>query len=250
METASATIERSLVVDALPASDGSRGTGILATQFVDDAGVPLGPSTLSVRGCKIARARGGGIGIFGSTATIDDSLVEDTLPDGNGEGGVGIAISVHYKGLQIPKLHATRTAVIGARSGGIGSFGAETVLDGVLVRGTLASPVGRFGDGIFVSAFDDSAGTVHAGSAVVSGSLVEGSTRAGIAIFGAPLQLGGSFLSCNEIALDAELVWGGLARERAFSLTDVGRNVCGCNTTLAACSAQSAGLKPTPLPSR
>ncbi len=92
---------------------------------------------------------------------------------------------------------------------------------------------GLFGDGVVVLS-DRSPASAHVGNCAV-----QGSARAGLATFGAPVTLGESLFDCNRIHLNGETHEGA-----AFSFDDLGGNACECMGETLACKVQSAILEP------
>jgi hypothetical protein len=73
----------------------------------------------------------------------------------------------------------------------------------------------------------------------VRGVLIEDNVRAGIANFGATLELGESVLRCHDFDLDGEVV-----AEKQFVFHNLGGNVCGCPEATDTCKLVSAALEP------
>ena len=94
-----------------------------------------------------------------------------------------------------------------------------------------------YGDGLIV--VNDLSGA----KATVLGCLLDTSARAGISNFGGSLELGGTHLRCNPVALDGETFEGA---DPAFA--DLGGNVCDCDDAngapAGACKVLSSQLEP------
>src|SRR5262249_58179699 len=77
--SAHALIDASVIRDTLPrASDKGLGRGVVATPqgAPSDAG-----AILEIRSSVVAQSRSTGVWIGGSSATIESSVIDDTLPD-------------------------------------------------------------------------------------------------------------------------------------------------------------------------
>ena len=99
---------------------------------------------------------------------------------------------------------------------------------------------GAFGDGILVQTYP---GEPRA-TATVDRSRIERSARAGIANFGADIQLGDTTLECNPIDLDGEP-----SGSSSYAYVDAAHNACGCESERGSCTILSEGLTPPePLP--
>ena len=98
--------------------------------------------------------------------------------------------------------------------------------------------VTRFGDGVIVTTLQTSQGAM-ATSLQLERCRVEHNVRAGIASFGAEVALGSSLIGCNALDLAGEPY-----ETRAFELTDLGGNLCGCSAPLGDCQVASTGLLP------
>ena len=70
-------------------------------------------------------------------------------------------------------------------------------------------------------------------------SWIERAARAGVAVFGASVDVGTSLFECNLIHLDRENI-----DEMVGTFTDLGLNTCGCNGEQVACAAVSSSLVP------
>src|SRR6185436_4479232 len=101
---------------------------------------------------------------------------------------------------------------------------ADATIADTWVHGTAPGQDGAFGDGIVVSSLLGNA------SGRIERCRIEGSSRAGVAAFGASAWVGASMLECNAIALDGEV-----NADNAFDFTDGGQNACGCAGKATAC---------------
>ena len=91
----------------------------------------------------------------------------------------------------------------------------------------------RFGDGVVgMSLFQPAELTL-------TGGVIEGSARAGIANFGSNVRLASTRLGCNSIAINGELIDG-----MDFVFDDRGENTCECGGESAPCQVVSSMLAP------
>ncbi len=117
---------------------------------------------------------------------------------------------------------------------GIGVANGDANIEWSIVRDTKASEAnGSLGDGITLFAYGGPS------SATLSGVRVESSARASLSSFGGAATLQGIALACAAFDIDVEAYEG-----KAFSLTSLGGNACGCPDPVNECKAQSAKLAP------
>ncbi|MBW2459110.1 MAG: hypothetical protein JRI68_31720 [Deltaproteobacteria bacterium] len=192
-------------------------------------------SSLQLQRSSIVANSGVGVFIGGSDATISLTAVHDTRPDGTGRFGTGIAVQ------EVPSADAApatctviATSVARSQHTGMVVFGAQLTLEDSVVTDTANELGGLFGDGLAVLRTPSSDAT-----AVVRRCVVAGSERAGIANFGASLQLDTTALSCNAIPLNGER-----AHNTDAKFDDLGNNDCGCGPQAEPCKAISAGVAP------
>lgn len=226
------TIVDSVIRDTLPMlADLSSGDGIVVT----DDPFTSAPSTLYVSGSYIAHNYESGILVNGADTVIHGTTIVDTRPtEDEGIAGAGIALQPDLALSTATAATVSRSFIKDSASFGIVVAGVDATLSGVVVRSTAGRPKDDgFGDGILVSSSGLPA------SAVIDGVVVHDSQRAGIATFGAAVDLSGTLLECNAVPINAEDFDGA-----TVSLRDHGGNVCSCDGTDQSCAAQSANLAP------
>jgi len=123
--------------------------------------------------------------------------------------------------------------------GGLLVAGAQVSASDVAVHDTAPDERGDFGDGVIATSYLVLVPGIFPTSLELAHATVEGSTRAGLATFGADVSLGSTILECNAIALDGEVVQG-----TEFSLENTGSNVCGCSGAVDECHGLSSSLDP------
>lgn len=142
-----ATIESTVVRETGAASDGTLGLGVAA---IEGSSTQLG-SSLSLKGSVVAGNRMYGVLVQDSTATIDATVVRDTLPaDSDQLFGLGLVVG-HAAG-QGTDVTVSWSLIDGNHYAGMAAFGALLVADGVRVRNTSSAPAHPlFGDGAVLS---------------------------------------------------------------------------------------------------
>jgi hypothetical protein len=172
-----ATVRASVVRDTLPQqSDRSSGRGFQTNCF----GAVCGHLLLD--GSLVTGNRKAGISLFGTSATVSGSMVQNTLPDASDlSGGRGINAQCDDLG-SCGSLVVEASLVAGNREMGIFTSGVDTTVRASAVRDTLPEESSqRFGRGIDVNC-DPEVGVC--GSLTVEASLVAANRDAGIVTFG------------------------------------------------------------------
>ncbi|RLB49518.1 MAG: hypothetical protein DRI90_24460, partial [Deltaproteobacteria bacterium] len=229
-----ATIEGAVVRATLPkAADQAFGRGI---------GIELDPdaserASVTLRASLVEQNHELGVFVLGSDVTIEGTVVRTTLPRVSDQtAGQGIAIQDHPQTAERASVTLRASLVEHNHELGIYLLGSDAIIEGTVVRTTLAQASNDlFGDGIVIVV------PANPASALISSCLVESSARAGLAVFGATARLAATALECNVIDLDAESLNG-----VAGTFEDLGYNRCGCGSESAVCHAVSTGLEPPP----
>jgi hypothetical protein len=222
------TMETSVIRDTFPRSDGRFGRGL--SQEPDPMSAEAG--VVLVRESVVERSHDQGIYTSHGQMTVEASIVRDTLPQAvDMLFGRGITVRHSPEG---PAQLTIRGSVV-ERNFGIGIvLTTDALVETTVVRGTVPRQTDQaLGDGIVVVPFVGAVPTV-----VVSGSLLEGNTRAGVANFDAHVALSGNTFECNGIHLNAEQFM------TPFTMEDLGDNVCGCGGDTLVCQVLSASLLP------
>jgi len=196
------------------------------------------PSTLVVRSSLVERNHDVGIVVAGSAATVETSIVRDTLPDAHGFTGRGIQVQAAYPAPSPPATILVRASLIERNhEAGIEILGAVADIDGCVVRDSYPSPALEAGHGITVISNPD----YGAATATVGATRIHQNALAAISSWGAHVAVGRSALSCNAFDLNAETNFGSAAE-----FDDLGENVCGCPEPIGSCKSVSAGLQAPP----
>lgn len=227
--------------------DGLGGYGLGILDAPDTGGVDSG---VRVVGVAVRDTDVGGIFIESSTTTLDRVRVDAPASTATEvEGGHGVALSLEPG--EAFAATVTDLVVLGAREVGLGIFGVDTTIDGLVVGDTAASNLG-LGDGLLVSAIANDSGALATRPVVAAAHVhAEGNARAGVSVFGGDLTLSASSLKCNALDLNAQEVFAfsnlGAPISRAASVTDGGGNLCGCEAD-AECTIASETLAATAPP--
>jgi hypothetical protein len=189
-------------------------------------------STGTLRFTRIERAAAAGVVILGSDTLIHDINIYDTLGVG-GVYGRGMAVALDL--LSLERGNATISGVIIERSVGAGLAvtGADAIIEGSAIRGTVPNLHGAYGDGIVVVSYQGPA------IASITNCHIADNIRGGIVNFGAATSVGNTVLECNPIPLGGELYEG-----QASTFEDTGGNICSCGDTEDACQISSSSLEP------
>jgi hypothetical protein len=176
-----------------------------------------------------------GVFVTSSDATVEATVVRDTLPDAQ---GYGRAFQVQHSLGTRTAASATLRACLFERSVGsaISVAGvASAEVEACNMRDTRASEQGVLGDGLVVWSYAGPA------SASVMSTRIEESARAAVSSFGATVALGSSLLVCQSFDIGAES-WNG----QGAVVEDRGGVLCGCPEATGQCKAQSYALEPPP----
>jgi len=232
---ADVTLEGAILRDTQPIVESSTmGRGLEAG---DDP--PTGQRAhATVRGSIVEHNHDVGVFIHGSDAVIEKTIVRDTLPPPR-DRTRGRGIQIQDGVMTVARsMVALRSSVVERNVGfGVAVFASDATFENVVVQDTASLPGGSDGDGISVVS-GNTPGLAH-----LQGCRIARSSRAGLAIFGATVELGSSQFDCNPIHLDGETFL-----EVPFALTDLGDNICGCGSDRVTCKVISSNLTaPTPL---
>jgi len=231
-----ANVASTVVRDTLPReSDGGSGRGI----GVEDDPMTGSRSTLVLSDCLIERNHDFGLYVSGSDATVTTTIVRDTQARASDQifgRGIGVQADVGAPA----NLALTSSVVQASFEVGVFLAGSSANIDATLVDATApAAADGLFGDGIVVETYLESSA-----SAVITGSEISASARAGVSCFAATATLASTTLECNPIHLDGEMEDG-----IAYGFQDLGGNVCGCQGATVPCRILTSSLAPpSPVP--
>jgi hypothetical protein len=126
------------------AGDSGEGVGIEDDHTHDEA------STVAIRGCVIERNRRHGVGVAGSTATIERTVVRGTQPDDNGHFGRGLGVEPDPYNKKPGEVTVNACLIDDNRQIGVAVFGSKATLTATRVRGTKPDSQMMFGRGLVV----------------------------------------------------------------------------------------------------
>lgn len=203
------------------------GYGILAATDHD----PLAP--VRIEGSLVENSKGAGILLLGVDATITATEVRGTEVNSL---GVGYALGAQTNVLDTPT--PTNALLRGLliednEDAGIAVFGSSLRVDGAVIRDTVPSASGDFGDAIQLQSHRK-----RRAEATLVSLLTERSSRAAISSFGATVYVEAAMLTCQAFDLSVEDT-----DDFAHALELGDFDVCGCDE-LTSCHVDSAGLSP------
>jgi Right handed beta helix region len=226
-----ATLDAITVRDTAPTSDGF-GRGL----FVQDEH----PQSASAVVTSSTFSRNEEVGIFATSSdlTLDGVLVRDTQAQTSEFAGRGIIIqpNVEIAGTAQSTGTFRRCVVEGNRDVGIHVASSRAWIEDSLVRNTMATAGGLFGDGITSVALGES---WPPSEVTIVGSLVKDSARAGVSAFGSKVALASSSFDCNAIHLNQQAHSG---QEPSF--TNDGQSTCGCDGQIVDCKVFATQIAP------
>jgi len=134
---ADVTVAATVIRGTLPSGLGA-GWGI----GVEPNHVSLAASQLSVTRSVVDGNQDCGLGILGSEATVDQTVVVGTLPDHLGRFGRGVAVQPNPNTAAPAVVTVGGSLVEGSHDAGIFIAGSNVTVESTVVRGTLASTTG------------------------------------------------------------------------------------------------------------
>ncbi|RLB63901.1 MAG: hypothetical protein DRI90_05855 [Deltaproteobacteria bacterium] len=174
------TIERSVVRDTLP---GASGAGGISAQESPTTGEP---SLTTVRGSLVERNIGEGVFVQASEATIEASVIRDSVSAGPGHLGRGINIQDSVDS-GLPALVSVHTSVVERNSeDGLFVAGSEVTIESTVVRDTVVPPQSTSARALSIQ---HDVGATAPSIAVVRGSLLERSVEVGLFVTGSDVTI-------------------------------------------------------------
>lgn len=132
----SAEIDEVSIRNTLP--EKARGLfGIAVT--IEDSAATGATSSLTLARSLLTGNRGSAVALWGGRATIEDSLVRDTLAEEDGRFGRGVSAAPHPATGGWPEVTLRRSVVAGNREIAVGLFGTAATIEDAAVRGTEPS---------------------------------------------------------------------------------------------------------------
>jgi hypothetical protein len=214
------TIEQSIVEETqLRARDNRYGVGIQADPT----------AALTIRNVLVRKSRYMGIAFFGAEGTIENTIVQDSVLEGENKSAAGIAI-VEGEGrrsnVTLTRALADRNVLAGVVVGAV-----DVTLIDCSVRNTGPRADGTFGDGLVALSKDPE----NAANLTIDGLTALNNARAGVTLFGGSAVMRRSRLACNTFDLNVETY------PAPVTLKDDGGNACGCAERVP-CRAASNSL--------
>jgi hypothetical protein len=222
-----ATIEAAVIRETLPHTDGRGGRGL----EVEDNADTRQRSTVTLRSSLLEKNQDVGVLVSGSDATIEATVVRDTLLDSTRTSGR--AISVQDSDLTQEQSTLTLRSSVLERNHEVGVFvlASSATVESTIVRNTLPNLADTGGDGIVVG---------PPSTVAITSTHVESNARAGITNFSSAVVLASSLVLCNRIDLDGEDTVEG----SPFTFDGSRSNLCGCDAPDSSCPVLSASLSP------
>jgi hypothetical protein len=136
----------------------------------------LGPTSATLRGCLVEQSRHGGVFLFGSDTTVEDTVVRSVLPASSDPFGRGFEVRATNAG--VPSRVVVKNSVVEHCVGtGVHVAGAAATFEGLVVRHTQVPSGGYLTTGITVRPH---AATGALTSALLRSSVLEGNHGVGV----------------------------------------------------------------------
>jgi hypothetical protein len=175
---ATAILEDSMVRDGFGAGVGAH----IVTHDVNGA-----PANGTVRRSYFSNNKSTAINILGSTALIEDTVIDDTQPTASGLGGAGLQASTHPTHPNRSDVTVERSVFRRNHTAGILVHDTDLLIGHTVVRDTESQPVdGEGGDGVRV--WTDTGAAVDSTMSIRS-SLVDNNSSLGIFTYGAQANI-------------------------------------------------------------
>jgi len=190
---AQATIDASVVRDTSPTELGLFGRGI----GVEDVVTTALPSTLRLRNSLVEQNHEFGLFVGAAEATVETSVVRDTLPDAQGFFGRGVNAQAEEMG-QPAKLLLRGVLVERSHDMGVFVQGSEATVDASIVRDVQPNVRGAGGRGVSAEAHPITYGP---STLLFRASLMEQGNEFGVAVVGSQARIEASTI--RDIAANA-----------------------------------------------
>ncbi len=238
---ADVTIDSALVRDiAAQPSTGlfGRGIGFEVEQFSNT------PSVGQLSNSLVENTTEAGLTVIGSDVEIDSVIIRDTQPRPlDGLLGRGMLIQISYETLRRATATVAWSLVEDNYESGIMVASADATIANTIVRNNGSSDTDSlFADGIVSYGFVDLQLFLLEARSTLTEVIIESNARAGISSFAAEVTVGDSWLDCNPIQMNGEVV-----DYYSFIYNDTGGNRCGCGGVTEECKVLSSNLSPPPL---
>lgn len=217
-----------------------------------NAGVAVDASygKLTVRSSVIEGNRQSSVYVVGSGATIERSVVRDTVTDQKGENGFGVMVFSDIAAGAPASLSMVSSVVERNRTVGVALFGATGSVVATSIRDTMPDDHGQFGFGFYVSSVEASGASPSApGSGSLTSSVVERSHAVGAVIVGAdgviessivrdtqpsPSGFGGRGVALQHDSLSGQPTSGTIRASLIERSQEMGVSVIGASATIDA----------------
>ncbi|KYF53190.1 hypothetical protein BE08_38670, partial [Sorangium cellulosum] len=180
-----ATIETTVVRDTHEDGDGRAGNGVA----VDADGATRARSSLALRASLLERNREAGAFVMGSDATIESTVVRDTVPASDGTGGIGLWIQDDRITNERATLTLRASRIERNHDVGVLVSGSEATIESTVVRGTRQVREDAGGYGVSIN---NSPTTDRRSSVTLRSSLVEQNHDVGVVAFGSDVTIEGT----------------------------------------------------------
>jgi hypothetical protein len=217
-----------LVADTRESLQGVAGQGLAALDALGSR------ANVRVTSSELTGNQDSAVVFVASDGELDGVLIRETQPSMTSMlFGRGLTAQLRPQTGEAARVTMRSSLVETNHEVGVYAGGSDITLEAVLVRGTTVSVAdGAAGDGLAV------VWAPSGGSAIVRGCVFANNARAGVAGFGTPVTIEGSFFDCNAFDLDGEEEAG---QKPTFQLAD---NRCGCDGQEVACQIRTQNIAP------
>jgi hypothetical protein len=198
VDGSSATIESTVIRDTQPKSNGTNGRGINVQAYF----VAKKRATLTLRASLLERNHDAGLTAISSDATVETTVIRDTKPKSDGEGGHGIRIRDNADTQERATLTLRTSVLEQNHEVGVYVIGSDADIEATVIRATQPNSAGNVGDGI-----TSIPGVLGRSNVTLRASLVEQNHSAGVSAWGSDATVEATVVRATQPQSDG--TWGG-----------------------------------------
>ncbi|WP_437501078.1 right-handed parallel beta-helix repeat-containing protein [Sorangium sp. So ce1099] len=198
---AHATVESTVIRSTKPSADGAAGWGIGAK---DDAATGE-RATVGMRACVIEQNHDAGVHVYGSDATVEDTVIRSTRPGADETGGWGIGIGDDAATGERAAVSVRACVIEQNHEAGVYVYGSDAAIEATVVRDTQPSADGTRGWGIAVK---DSAAAGERAIVSVRGCAIEQNHEVGVLVHGSDAAVEATVVRDTQPSAAGARGWG------------------------------------------
>lgn len=187
----STTIERTVVRDSQPGSQGTYGRGI----SVEIPRLGGGRPSALLRSTVIERNQEIGLFVKAADVLVESSTIRDTRSNESIFLGAGVWVRAGDQPEDRGAITLQRSLITGSEAVGVNITGSDAVFESTIVRETATNALGELGRGIYV---ESNLATGSPSSLVATGCVVEQNHELGVQILGSTATIDATVIAGTE----------------------------------------------------